>query len=523
MIEVEVHNSLRTFLRSAGEPMWPHHLTMARLVARALRLERSALMQTGVSPTAAGGRYRLSYLMPLLMWPNRAVLVAAEEVQQRVLNVEIPQLQQWLDKPKAIRTGSRWPSEGFQGLLLTTPEAWLKDRLEGGGGFPAGVVTVVDGADDLEEWAERLLSAGIHPGDWNELMLARPDRAEAIRDARVRLTRAVFQHPANPYECCLMEAEEREILTGLFRALQPSSSAQTEGGPELRPDSSWGLPAAWCGFWQRWQTNGQLLWAEIARRQGLFSLFCSPVEVAEALSPVWQQQPVVLIGAAMDLEVGAPIYRQRLGLGELTCLKFSPARQNELIQLYLPDRLPLPNTPQFQEALMREFRALLGAGDAEAGLTVLIVGDVPLKARAGAALAAEFGSRVQVERTCLDDRGILVTGWEFWLANQGVLPAPHLLAIATLPVPSLENPLVAGRVAHYKQQRLDWFRLYLLPKALSTLQLAIRPVRDCQGVVALFDSRVLHRSYGHQVLAALSPLARTDYLDPSWFAQPDRS
>jgi ATP-dependent DNA helicase DinG len=103
-----------------------------------------------------------------------------------------------------------------------------------------------------------------------------------------------------------------------------------------------------------------------------------------------------------------------------------------------------------------------------------------------------------------------------------VLPAPHLLAIATLPVPSLENPLVAGRVAHYKQQRLDWFRLYLLPKALSTLQRAIRPVRDRQGVVALLDSRVLHRSYGHQVLAALSPLARTDYLDASWFAQPDR-
>ncbi len=123
-----------------------------------------------------------------------------------------------------------------------------------------------------------------------------------------------------------------------------------------------------------------------------------------------------------------------------------------------------------------------------------------------------------MEKTCLDENGILVTGWEFWRWHQSVLPAPQLLVIATLPLPSLENPLVAGRVAHYKRSRQDWFRLYLLPDALSELARAIAPIRG-QGVVALLDSRVLHRSYGSQVLAALSPLARINYLDPSLFSQ----
>jgi ATP-dependent DNA helicase DinG len=93
---------------------------------------------------------------------------------------------------------------------------------------------------------------------------------------------------------------------------------------------------------------------------------------------------------------------------------------------------------------------------------------------------------------------------------------PHLLAIATLPLPSLEDPLVAGRVAYHKRNRQDWFRLYLLPTALNELQRAVAPVRSAQGIVALFDNRVLHRSYGQQVLAALSPLARIDYLDQTW-------
>lgn len=219
----------------------------------------------------------------------------------------------------------------------------------------------------------------------------------------------------------------------------------------------------------------------------------------------------------MDLEADARIYRQQVGLTDLTCLKFSPDRQNELIQLYVPDGLPMPNTPQYQAALLQETRTLLCMSTAVQGLTVLLISDMPLKAKIGTLLAAEFGSRVQVEKTCLDENGILVTGWEFWQQHQEVLPAPYLLIIATLPIPSLENPLVAGRVAHYKRSHQDWFRLYLLPEALSILQRAIAPLRERQGVVALLDSRVLHRSYGHQILAALSPSARIDYVDASLF------
>lgn len=513
VIEAEVHNSLRTFLRASGEPFWPHHLTLARLVARALRLGRSALLQTGIASSSSHGRYRLSYLMPLLMWPEPALLVAPEAVQQRLLMVEIPQLQQWIQTPKAILTSSTWPEGDFRGLLLTTPEAWLADRLSGRGGFPSGIPTVLDGIEELEEWAHQQFTACLQSADWNELMQVRPDAADAIRDARVLLTRALFQHPANPYECYALEAAEQEGLKHLFATLMNGESASDTAD----------LPAAWGRFWQRWQANAPLLWAEVARSQGQFSLSCSPVEVSLELGKIWQQQPVVLIGGAVDLDASAGTYRSRLGLGEMTSVKLTPDRQHDTIELYLPDGLPLPNTPQFESALLREFRDLLSVSASGGGLTVLLVGDVPLKARVGSVLAAEFGSRVQVEKTCLDGNGILVTGWEFWRQQQRVLPSPQLLAIATLPIPSLEHPLVAGRVAYYKQQHQDWFRTYLLPIALSELHAAISPVRDRQGVVALLDSRVLHRSYGHQVLAALSPLARTDYLDPSSFVQPDCS
>ncbi len=499
MIEVEVHQQLRAFLREQGEPYWSHHLTMARLVARALRIGRSALIQTG-APSGYHGRYRLSYLVPILMWQGSVIVVVLESVQQRLLMVEIPRLRQWIDTPKPIRTGDRWVSPDFDGILLTTPEAWLSDRLKGEGRFPTDIPTIIDGVDDLESWVRHQLTIDLQPSDWNDLMLACPEQIEAIRDARVQLTKAIFHHPANPYDCYLIEQPEQDILDSLAQTLPPS------------------LPDRWSAFFERVQSEEQLIWATIARSLGQFSLHCAPIEVASRLTSVWSQQPTVFIGGALDLDSDATTYRQKLGLSQdLTCLKFSLDRQDDLIQLYQPDGIPMPNTPQFQGELLQELRSLLSASAAIQGLSVILIGDTPLKAQVGTVLASEFGSRVQVERTCLDDNGILVTGWEFWREHQSVLPAPRLLAIATLPIPSLENPLVAKRVAYYKKLRQDWFRLYLFPEALSELQRAIAPVRECQGVVALLDSRVIHRSYGNQVVAALSPLARINYLDSSLF------
>jgi ATP-dependent DNA helicase DinG len=124
VIEAEVHLSLHNFLRSQdGFPSWPHHLTMARLVARALRLGRSALIQVG-AVCGHQGRYRTSFIASALMWHGSIIIVASETVQQRLLKVEIPRLQQWLPANKPIRTGDTWPSPDFQGLLLTSPEAW---------------------------------------------------------------------------------------------------------------------------------------------------------------------------------------------------------------------------------------------------------------------------------------------------------------------------------------------------------------------------------------------------------------
>jgi ATP-dependent DNA helicase DinG len=504
-IEAEVHSSLLSLLRLAKNQdlgiatNWPHHLTMGRLVARALRLQRSALIQTAIASDRSDAPYRLSYLTSALLWPEAVILVVTESVQERILRVEIPYLQTRLETDKPVVAGDRFPNSDFTGLLLISPQSWLKAGLDNSSSLPSKVPTLIDGADRLQSWIDAALKVSIQPEDWTALMHRYPDAKDLIRDIRIDLTKTVFSHPPNPDESYLIEEREQAGLRHLIDSLK---LAELSGS-----------------VWQKLALRGTkaALWAKIERSRGSFSLFSVPVSVADLLIPIWNRQPVALIGGSVELDPQAPIYRSQLGLGELTCLKFASDRQTEPIQLYIPKRFPLPNTPQYQAALIKQISLLLQDSWKPPLPAVILIGDSPLKTQVTASLAAEFGSQVRLEPTNPDDTKILVAGWEFWQQEKYRFPIPDLMIIATLPIPSMESPLVAARVGDYKRQRQDWFRLYLLPAALRELQRAIAPLRESQAIIALLDSRVNYRSYGQDVLASLSPYTRISYPDRNWF------
>jgi len=499
VIEVEVHSSVRDFLRSYGDRNFPHHLTMARLIARALRLGNPVLMQTGSSVS----KYCLSYLMPILLGDWEAIIVVPDTIRQYLLREEIPQLQRWLGTSKKVRSGDSW-QDGDR-LLLTTPENWLGDRLRSRQQLPP-VPTIIDRADNLEECTRKLLTISINPEDWEELSTMVPQAKESIRDARVKLTKSIFARPENPYRNYVLLKSELDIICHLCQSLAEKGLLQ---GKLAR-------------FWQQLTLDKPILWISRDRDRGFFAINLAPAEVRTKLKSIWQRQPVVILGGFLDIDKNAATYRQQLGLNpKMLSLKFTPNGQNSHIQLYLPSRLPLPNTPDFQSALIEQCLLLVSLSSRIPELIVVIADDLPLQGQVGSALAAEFGSRVRVETTKLKNNSILICGWSFWKQYQETIPIPNLLIIATLPIPSLENPLVANRVAYYKNRRQDWFRMYLLPTALKTIEQTIVPLRESQSIIALLDNRVNSRSYGKAILSTLQPYARINYIDPTWFGYPN--
>lgn len=487
MIEAEVHQQLRRLLRQSPEALWPHQLTMARMVARGLRLQRSALIQI-----PAGGHHRLSYLLPALMWSGPALLCAPAPIQAQILRSEIPWLQQTLHLDKPVIQLRTWPDRPFSGLGLVDPHLWLQARLRPDPAvhFPAGLPLLIDGAEHLESWVHHTLTHTLTPQDWYSLQRAVPHWADLISQVHVRLTLALLQRPPSH---CLLHEDELALLQDLWQQL-PSS-----------------LPDPWSPFRHQSLQPDSIRWAEIHRQTGQVVLHTRPADLRPILAPLWSTQPLVLMGEALDLDREALAYRQRLTLPDLTPLRFLPETSgyapDQALHLYLP-RLPAPNSPLFREQLLPELKALICGVE---GPVVVLVSDQPLQTQVGTALAAEFGSRVQVNLPTLPQQGILVCDWDHWLDHRDQLPPPLLLAIVTLPFPSVEDPQVAGQVEFLKRSHQDWFRTYLLPQAAAALQRGVAPLHsasDPARLVAILDSRITGRSYGAQLLEGLGPIVR---------------
>ena len=490
MIEVEVHQHLRRLLRLQRSPAegrdqsWPHQLTMARLVARGLRLQRHALIQV---PT--GDAHQLSYLLPALMWPGATIVCAPTEVQSQLIYGSVPHLQSALDVRKPVLQADRFPP-GFEGVLLVNPLVWLRDRLSRLPGerarFPVDVPLIVDKAEHFEVWAQQALTVSITGDDWHRLELALPQMAARLREVRVALVQKFSRRPLNQF---LLHSDERELLQ---TAIDTAASLHDR------------LPGPWMQLQQYWQQPDWVLWAERLSELQECTVNFSPVRLGPLLERhLWSSQAVVAIGEALDIDREARAYRLRLGLPDLTALRFQPDRQDRVVHLYTPTPFPAPNNPQFRNRLLQELKHLVA--QTTRGPVVILLSDRPLLAQVGTALAAEFGSRVRVNAPYQADKGILVCDWQYWLEHKTQMAVPALLAIATLPFPSMEDPLVAGRVHYLKQLRQDWFRDYLLPLAASNLQRAVGPMRGTEGLVAILDIRAIARSYGKQLIESLSP------------------
>jgi ATP-dependent DNA helicase DinG len=507
VLEVQVHQHLLRLQRElTSSDSWPHQFAMGRLVARALRCQESVVIQTGVAAVGTSpyrSLYRLSYLAPALLYPGPIALIlpvgdspqkrlrqrAASSVENRLQSqvlAELPQIQQALGTNKLVHRDQSAPDRN--GLHLLTPTAWLERRSS------LRMPILIDGADRLSEWLQDYLQIRMGSADWQSLWWALPAARLAIEDCRQQLQQGLFQRTPNPYNCYLLATAEIDLLHQLSQY------------PEL--------PAPWPQFLAELLDPQSICWGEINRGDGTFTLCTQRKDCSHLYAELWTAPSHILIGNVLDVDRSASGFRQAMGLGDITSVRFAVSART--LRLYTPNWMPMPNSRNFQELFTRETINVLRRRSG-CGLAVVIVGDTPLKAQTAARLAAEYGSLVRMEETGLEQGQILVTGWEFWNNYQDCLQAPEVIIVATLPIPSLEDPLIAAQVEIYKQQRRDWFRPFLLPIGLRMLLRSISVLRSGQGLLVILDNRLNHRSYGQQILAALQPCVKQTRLE---FPQP---
>jgi ATP-dependent DNA helicase DinG len=265
------------------------------------------------------------------------------------------------------------------------------------------------------------------------------------------------------------------------------------------------------------EVSGVVRWIDVRARS--VSLGASPVDVGGTLrTRLFDRVPTVVCTSA-TLATGSSFHfaKARLGAppqaGEL--IVASPFDFASRAALYLPDDLPEPSDPRFEERAterVAELTKMTGGG-----AFVLCT-----STRAMRSLAARLRMRVDLpvllqgerpkhlllSRFRASGRAVLVATMSFWEGVDVPGWALRLVVLDKIPFAPPTDPVVAARCAALDRDGGNGFTQYSVPSAAMTLKQGfgrlIRTQLDA-GIVAILDRRIVKKGYGRALLAGLPP------------------
>ena len=267
MLEARAHDQLKALLRQAGEPRWPHHLTLSRLVARSLRrLDRTLVrLAPGSDPS-----WLLGLLVPLALHQQSVAVVLSPPLRRRLLQVELPRLE-----AVGLRTAC-W--EGPQ--APPAQQLWLLDHADLVQAWRSGALAehqlVVPEGDQLEPLLRQALGVVIDTGHWEQLRRSLPAAAASLLQLHERMSRRLLARPCGPQQRLPITAEEEAPLRQLLAVLGPLP----DPWPRLLESSG--------DDWASWaQINAQLLQWQWHRQ---------PLNPLAVMDGLLRDRGVVLVG-----------------------------------------------------------------------------------------------------------------------------------------------------------------------------------------------------------------------------------
>jgi ATP-dependent DNA helicase DinG len=279
---------------------------------------------------------------------------------------------------------------------------------------------------------------------------------------------------------------------------------------------------------ERWRSGVEgerVKWAELFTHS--LHLNSTPLSVADVFAKQVHGQPRAWVFTSATLSVAQDFqhYCSALGLSDAqTKCWDSPFLYDLQALLYVPAKMPEPNTPDYTRAVID---AAVPVIEASGGRAFLLF--TSLRAmREGRDLLAEAMQRRMLPypilmqgdspRTELLERfrrlgnAVLIGSQSFWEGVDVKGEALSLVVIDKLPFSAPDDPVLAARIDKLNQEGRNAFMEHQLPQAVITLkQGAGRLIRDenDRGVLMICDPRLYSKSYGRRILQSLPPMRRT--------------
>jgi ATP-dependent DNA helicase DinG len=367
------------------------------------------------------------------------------------------------------------------------------------------VMTTLEGVREAARAMFARIALDASPGDGRRVLADReltPDvrSAHEALDVRLEALEAVAQ--ARSEEALQLVARRAADLRSDLRAILGGKPANGEGEP-----------------------SDLVRWIDVRPRS--VSLGASPVDVAAILRARLFDRvaSVVCTSATLATAGGFHFAKARLGapLDADELVVTSPFDFGSRAVLYLPNDLPEPADPTFDDAAAARVAELVGMTDG--GAFVLCTSTRAMKSLHGRLrgrvdgplmVQGERPKHLLLSRFRASGRALLVATMSFWEGVDVPGWALRLVVLDKIPFAPPNDPVVAARCARIDREGGNGFTQYSVPSAAMTLKQGfgrlIRTQRDA-GVVAILDRRIVRRGYGRALLASLPPARRVSRFD----------
>jgi ATP-dependent DNA helicase DinG len=287
---------------------------------------------------------------------------------------------------------------------------------------------------------------------------------------------------------------------------------------ELAPNSKERLSKPECVLWvEAYSTSLQL--------------HRTPLSIAPIFNKQREGVPRTWIFASATMAVKNDFshYVSQMGLWDEPARTWpSPFNYQEQGLLYVPEKMPQPNSREYTDAVVD---AALPVIEAAGGRSFILCTTIKAVKHCAERLKNEFLTRglefplfIQGDsgRTELLDRfrasgnGVLIGSQSFWEGVDVRGEALSLVVIDKLPFAPPDDPVLAARIEAMEKKGLNGFVHHQLPEAIINLkQGAGRLIRDenDKGVLMICDPRLISKPYGRRIWQSLPAFTRTRDLD----------
>ena len=275
------------------------------------------------------------------------------------------------------------------------------------------------------------------------------------------------------------------------------------------------------GWLRSMEDTHRVYWYE-TRERGIF-LTASPLETGPTLQGLLYPRLKTAVFASATLAAGGgrggfSYVLDQLGLTEQEVITERLPQvfdyRNRAI-LYLPESMPLPDSPGFPDAVIQETLALLEAASGRA-LCLFTSWRMLEAVRQGLEGKIAFPLLVQGERSKgalletfrTQTASVLLGLASFWEGVDVPGDALSLVIIDRLPFVSPADPLIAARSRWLEHNQRHPFMELFVPHAVLSLKQGLgRLLRrgTDRGAMAILDIRLTKKHYGLQFLEALPP------------------